>query len=90
MAYLAVWKGEKTPDEPKRLVWVCGEVKRATTTPWSMAVWKAKRTPARRAKEALDVWRGKAGDNDTTGRAVWKGKRTPDEPKRGSSGCMER
>jgi hypothetical protein len=35
-----VWIAKRTPDEPKRLVCVCGEVRRATTV-----VWKPKRTP---------------------------------------------
>jgi hypothetical protein len=46
---MAVWKAKRTTDEPKRLVWMCGEVRWATTMPdnpkWLVWHWKDKRTP---------------------------------------------
>ena len=63
LACLAVWKAKRTSEEPIRLVWVHGKVRRATR-----GVWKTKTTPdepkrlvwlcgeARRVTTMLSKW----------------------------------
>ena len=53
---LAEWKAKRTPDKPIRLVWVCGEVRRATRCV------ESKKNTRRANKARLCVWRGKASD----------------------------
>jgi hypothetical protein len=44
---MAVWKAKITSDEPKRLVWMCGEIRRAATTPWLCGKQKEQQTSQR-------------------------------------------
>ena len=76
-----MWKAKRTPDEPRRLVWVCGEVRRAMTV-----VWIAKRTPDE-PKKLVCV----CGEVRRATTVVWKGKQKGHQTSLfGSSGCVER